>query len=160
MPEKVIDALRETGFFKPKRMYDGGKALIGIIILFAFITFPFLYSMGKAAKVPEPKIDTPAIKKLPEIERKCIESKEYMRANHMKLLDGWRDWAVREANRDYTGFMGKKYTVSLQNTCLECHSNYDKFCNECHSYLGIKPYCWGCHVEEPEKWAKGEMEEE
>ncbi len=141
-------------------MYDGAKVIVGLIVLFVFVTFPFFYNGGRAAKVPEPKIDTPAIKKLPEIERKCVESTKYMRQNHMKLLNDWRDWVVRKGDRDYTGFTGKKYTVSLQNTCLECHSDYDKFCNECHTYMGIKPYCWGCHVEKPKEWAKGELEEE
>lgn len=141
-------------------MYDGAKVIVGLIVLFAFVTFPFFYNGGKAAKVPEPKIDTPAIKKLPEIERKCVESTKYMRENHMKLLEDMRDWVVREAGRDYISIGGKKYTASLQNTCLECHSNYDKFCDECHKYMGIKPYCWGCHLEKPEEWAKGELKEE
>jgi len=152
---EVIDCLRDTGVFKPKRIYDGGKVIIGIIILFALIAFPFFYNMGKAAKVAEPKIDTPAIQGLPETERVCVEPKEYMRAKHMKVLGDWRDQVVREANRDYVGFTKKRYTVSLQNTCLECHSNYDSFCDECHKYTGIKPYCWGCHVDKPKEWAAG-----
>ena len=141
-------------------MYDAGKVIVGLIILFAFVTFPFFYNGGKAAEVPEPKIDTPVIKKIPEKERWCVESTEYMRENHMRLLDEWRNMAVRYADRVYVGFTGKKYTVSLQNECLHCHSNYDKFCNECHTFMGIKPYCWGCHIDKPEEWAKGELEKE
>jgi len=140
-------------------MYDGGKVIIGLIVLFIICTFPFFYNMGRAAKVPEPKLDTPAIKKLPEWERVCVQPTPWMRANHMRLLDHWRNWALREANREYIGFNGKRYTISLQNTCLNCHSNYDKFCNECHSYMGIKPYCWGCHLQKPKEWAKGELKE-
>jgi len=160
--KEVIDCLSQTGFFKPKKIYDGGKVIIGIIILFAFLALPFFYNMGmgKAAKVPEPKIDTPAIQKLPEKERVCIEPKAYMRENHMKLLNDWRDKVVREGNRDYVGFTKKRYTVSLQNTCLECHSNYDNFCDECHKYMGIKPYCWTCHVDKPKEWAAEKLEEE
>lgn len=163
--KKVVDALRETGFFKPKKMYDGGKVIIGIIMLLALVAFPFLYNivsynMGKASKVPEPKVDTPEIQELPEKERVCVEPKEYMRDNHMKLLNDWRDWVVREGSRDYIGFTKKKYTMSLQNTCLECHSNYDNFCNECHTYSGITPYCWSCHVEKPKEWAARKPEEE
>ena len=163
--KKVVDALRETGFFKPKKMYDGGKVITGIIILLALVAFPFLYNIvsynvGKASKVPEPKVDTPEIQRLPEKERVCVEPKEYMRDNHMKLLNDWRDWVVREGSRDYIGFTKKKYSMSLQNTCLECHSNYDNFCNECHTYSGITPYCWSCHVEKPKEWAAGKPEEE
>jgi len=159
--KEVIDCLRQTGFFKPKKIYDGVKVIIGIIILFAFLALPFFYNMamGKAVKVPEPKIDTPAIQKLPEKERVCIEPKAYMRENHMKLLDDWRDQVVRDGNRDYKGYT-KKYTISLQNTCLKCHSNYDNFCDECHKYMGIKPYCWTCHVDKPKEWATEKLEGE
>ncbi|GAG02408.1 unnamed protein product, partial [marine sediment metagenome] len=46
---KVINALKESGFFKPRKIYDGGKVIVGIIILFALVAFPLLYNMGKAA---------------------------------------------------------------------------------------------------------------
>lgn len=157
---KVVDALRETGFFKPKKMYDGGKVIVGIIILFALVAFPFLYNVGKAAKAPEPEIDTPAIKKLSKAERVCVEPRPYMKVNHMKLLTHWRDQVVRQAKRDYVGFTKKTYTMSLQNTCLECHSNYDNFCNRCHTYSGITPHCWTCHVNKPKEWAAGKLKEE
>lgn len=163
--KKIVDALRETGFFKPKKMYDGAKVIVGIIILLALVAFPFLYNivshnMGKAAKVPDPKVDTPEIQGLPEKERVCVEPKEYMKTEHMKLLGDWRDQVVRQAKRDYVGFTKKTYAVSLQNTCLECHSNYDSFCDECHKYAGIKPYCWSCHVDKPKEWAAEKLEEE
>jgi hypothetical protein len=157
---KVINALKETGFFKPKKMFDGGKVIVGIIVLLALVAFPFLYNKGKAAKVPDPKTDTPEIQRLPEKERVCVEPKEYMTENHMRLLNDWRDWVVREGRRDYVGFTKKKYTMSLQNTCLGCHSNYDNFCNECHTYSGIIPYCWTCHVNKPKEWAAGKLREE
>jgi len=162
--KKVVDALRETGFFKPKKMYDGAKVIVGIIILLALVAFPFLYNivsynMGKAARVPDPKVDTPEIQGLPEKERVCVYPKEYMRENHMKVLNDWRDRVVREGRRDYIGFTKKRYTMSLQNTCLGCHSNYDNFCDACHKYAGIEPYCWSCHVEKPKEWAAGKLEE-
>ena len=37
-------------------------------------------------------------------------------------------------------------TKSLTLECLSCHSNKDKFCDECHEYLKVKPYCWDCHI--------------
>jgi hypothetical protein len=159
-PRKVIHALRETGFFKPRGLYDGGKVLIGIAILLILLAFPFFYNMGKAAKAPEPEINTPAIQALPESERVCVEPKSYMTDNHMKLLDEWRDQVVREGKRDYMGFTKKKYTISLQNTCLECHSNYDNFCDKCHTYSGITPYCWNCHLNKPQEWAAGTLREQ
>jgi len=155
--KKVINSLKETGFFKQKRLYDRGKVIIGIIIFLALLSFPLFYNMGKAAKAPEPEINTPAIQRLPETERVCVEPKSYMKDNHMKLLNEWRDQVVREGKRDYVGFNNKKYTISLQNTCMECHSNYDNFCNKCHTYSGITPYCWTCHLNKPEEWAAGKQ---
>ena len=151
--KEVIDCLRQTGFFKPKKI-SWGQGNYRHYYTFCLLSTTFFYNMamGKAVKVPEPKIDTPAIQKLPEKERVCIEPKAYMRENHTKLLDEWRDQVVRDGNRDYKGYT-KKYTASLQNTCMKCHSNYDNFCNECHKYMGIKPYCWDCHVDKPKEWA-------
>lgn len=158
--KKVIDALRETGFFKPKKLYDRGKVLIGILILAALVAFPLFYNIGKAAKAPEPELNTPAIQALPESERVCVEPKSYMTENHMKLLNEWRDQVVREDRRDYTGFNGKTHAISLQNTCMGCHSNYDNFCDRCHTYSGITPYCWNCHLNKPQEWAAGKLKEE
>jgi len=159
-PKKVVDALRETGFFKPKKLYDGGKVLIGIVVLFVIVGFPFLYNRGKAAKVPEPELNTPVIQSMPEAERRCVESRQYMRDNHMRLLDDWRDQVVRKDRREYAGFTKKRYSISLQNTCLECHSNYDAFCDRCHTYTGTEPYCWDCHLNKPQEWAAEKVEGE
>ena len=41
---------------------------------------------------------------------------------------------------------GKKWTISLQNTCLKCHSNYEEFCDKCHVSNSVDPYCWTCHI--------------
>lgn len=125
-------------------MYDGGKIILGLIIFVAFVTFPFYNNAGKASKTPEPKLDTPAIQQMKE--RKCIEPKGFMRAEHMKLLNQWRDWVVRDGNSIYVASDGKRYAMSLQNTCMNCHSNKKKFCDECHNYVAVKPYCWDCHI--------------
>ena len=37
--------------------------------------------------------------------------------------------------------------MSLTNTCLGCHSNKAQFCDQCHNYLEVTPYCWDCHVD-------------
>jgi hypothetical protein len=132
-----------------KRMYDGWKIIIGIIIFIGIATFPFLYDIGKASvPPPEPKIDTPEIQKMAE--KKCIEDKLFMRAEHMVMLNDWRDLVVRDGNRLYIATNGKEYAMSLQNTCMKCHSNKKKFCDECHNYMAVKPYCWDCHIEPKE----------
>lgn len=127
-------------------MYNAGKILVGLIIFVAFATFPFYNNFGVANVKPEPKIDTPEIQKLPEAERKCVEPKAFMRAEHMQVLNNWRDAVVRDGNRVYMGSGGKDYIMSLQNTCMKCHSNKKKFCDECHNYMDVKPYCWDCHI--------------
>ncbi len=129
-------------------MYDGGKIILGIIIFLAIVTFPFYSNMGKAVTKPEPKLDTPEIKKLTE--KKCVESKDFMRAEHMKILNQWRDSVVRERNRIYTSSDGRLFQMSLQNTCMKCHSNKKKFCDECHNYADVNPYCWDCHLQPKE----------
>jgi len=130
-------------------MYNGGKIIVGLIIFLAFATFPFYYNIGKVNAKPEPKINTPVIQQLAE--KKCVESKEFMRAEHMKLLYDWRDKAIREGDRIYEGAGGKKYYISLQNTCMKCHSNKKDFCDSCHNYLAVKPFCWDCHLAPKEK---------
>lgn len=133
-------------------MYDGWKIIIGIIIFAGLMLFPILYDTGKAtAPPPDPKVDTPEIMKMPESERKCVESKEYMKREHMKMLNDWRDWVVRDGNTIFTASDGKQYTMSLQKTCMKCHSNKKDFCDQCHNYAAVLPYCWDCHIEPKEK---------
>ena len=126
-------------------MYDGWKIIIGLIIFLGIATFPFLYDVGKASiPPPDPKIDTPEIQKMAV--KKCVESKSFMKAEHMVMINDWRDEVVRNGNRLYTSTDGQQYAMSLQNTCMKCHSNKTKFCDECHNYVGVKPYCWDCHI--------------
>lgn len=126
-------------------MYDGGKIIIGLIIGLLILLFPFLYDAGKAAKVPEPELTTVA-----KEAKACVLPKSEMRAQHMKLLDEWRQEVVRDAERVYTSVDGRTFDKSLQNTCMNCHSNKTKFCDQCHTYMGVTPFCWDCHLEPKE----------
>jgi hypothetical protein len=125
-------------------MYDGGKIITGLLIGIGLVSFPFWYIPGKAISPPELKIDTPAILQMKE--KKCIEPTPYMRTKHMELVNSWKKAVVREGSRFYAASDGKRYVMSLSRTCLNCHSNKDKFCDRCHSYAGASPACWGCHV--------------
>jgi hypothetical protein len=102
--------------------------------------FPFFYDAGKASKAPVPELTAKA-----KEAKTCVESKAYMVTQHMHLLDLWRNDAVRDENRFFKGIGGKVYYTSLQATCLNCHSNKDKFCDQCHNYMAVVPYCWDCH---------------
>ena len=126
-------------------MYDGGKIITGLIIGIGLLLFPLFYNAGKAAKAPDPEL-APKAKEM----RECIEQKAFMTTQHMKMLDQWRNEVVRDSERFYTSSTGKMYEKSLQNTCMECHSNKSKFCDQCHNYIGVDPFCWDCHIEPKE----------
>lgn len=121
-------------------MYDGGKIITGLVIFVALVTFPFWGNVGSADyKRPELQKVTNA--------KDCIESVDYMRGNHMQLLDEWRDASLREGKRIYTNSEGKEFYASLTLTCLECHTKKDEFCDRCHNSLAVSPYCWDCHID-------------
>jgi hypothetical protein len=72
----------------------------------------------------------------------------------MQILNDWRDAVVREDRRVYVSSTGKQYDMSLQNTCMKCHDDKEKFCDKCHVALSVDPYCWTCHIEPKAKGAK------
>lgn len=127
-------------------MYDSGKIIVGLIILIGLFTSPIWYDLASGESAKKPKIILPVDEDIKE----CVASTEYMRSSHMDLLNEWRDEVVREGNRIYTSPTGKEFEMSLTKTCMNCHSNKTEFCDQCHDYLGVTPYCWECHVE-PQK---------
>jgi hypothetical protein len=123
-------------------MYDAGKIVAGLAIFVVLATSPLWYNALSAAPPDKPALQLPT-----NGSTECVEATEYMRANHMDLLDVWRDTVVREDIRTYTSEMsGKDYTMSLSDTCLDCHSKKEQFCDACHTYSAVTPYCWDCHV--------------
>jgi hypothetical protein len=120
------------------RMYNSGKVIIGIIIFLVLVTFPFWRNAGKAAPPPKLEVGTQ--------EKNCVESKAYMRAYHMDMLNTWRDEVVRSGKREYKSTSGKTFDMSLQNTCTKCHAKKTEFCDRCHNYLEVSPKCWDCHL--------------
>ncbi len=123
-------------------MYNGGKIIAGLIIFIALVTFPFYANIGKTIEKPSAPDAAPD-----ELHIGNIPIGN-MRADHMKLLDTWRDEVVRDGER-FTVFDEDEYEKSIQNGCLGCHAKQE-FCDKCHSYAGVKPYCWDCHFPEEE----------
>jgi hypothetical protein len=121
-------------------MHNGGKIILGLVIFLILITFPVWYNIAsdKAGYVPE----------LEKAARgdDCVRDSNYMTGYHMDLLNEWRDQVVRENDRYEIGSDGVQYERSLSNTCLSCHVNKDQFCDKCHDYMGVEPYCWDCHI--------------
>ncbi|NLM87760.1 MAG: sulfate reduction electron transfer complex DsrMKJOP subunit DsrJ [Syntrophomonadaceae bacterium] len=124
-------------------MYNGGKIITGLIIFVLLISAPFLLNVGQANELPEISLDTPAINQLSE--KQCVESVEFMRSQHPQLLNDWRDQVVREGESIYVSSSGERYEMSLDNNCLQCHSNQSQFCDACHTYTSVELYCWDCH---------------
>jgi hypothetical protein len=118
-------------------MYDKKLIIPGLIVFVALMTFPIWKNMGNAGPVPKPE--------KPVGVQKCIDSVQVMRTTHMKILDTWRDEVLREGNRKPIVVEGVQYDKSLMNGCLKCHPDKKKFCDECHIYTSVKPYCWDCH---------------
>jgi hypothetical protein len=122
-------------------MRDRHVIIVALIVFFGVLTSPIWYARaaGTTARGPEPK--------LPETEKTCVMPVEYMRASHMELLLTWRDDVVRRNVRTWAAPDGKSYTISLSGTCLRCHAKKTEFCDRCHTYAGVTPYCWDCHVD-------------
>ena len=120
-------------------MHDAGKILPGLVAFLVLITLPFWYTAAIGEPGARPEI------KLPEGEKQCVESKEYMRDAHMDLLDDWRDEVVRDGDRSYVSKNGIHYQKSLTNTCMKCHTDREQFCDKCHHYVSTTPTCWDCH---------------
>jgi len=123
-------------------MKDKKLIVTGVIVFLIIATFPFWYNRGKAAPMPD-LVLTPKAKAA----KVCVRATDYMRADHMQLLDKWREKVVREGDRIYVSPSGKQYNMSLSNTCLDCHSNKAQFCDRCHDYASVRPYCWDCHLD-------------
>ena len=130
-------------------MYNKGTIIPGLIIFVLFVTFPIWFNGLKAGTLPKPELP-------PGGEKKCVESVEYMRANHMQLLNEWRDNVLRDDNRTVVTVEGKDYRKGLQTACMQCHSNKEKFCDSCHTYAAVNPYCWDCHLTPKEAASKEE----
>jgi hypothetical protein len=120
--------------------------IVGLAVFIAIALFPFWWNRGKAAPAPEAKLTDKA-----KAAKECVMSKDYMKAEHMQILDLWRETVVRDGQRVFTNPKGKEFVMSLSNTCLDCHSNKAEFCDRCHNYASVRPYCWDCHIENPKE---------
>lgn len=80
----------------------------------------------------------------------CVEPNDFMRRNHMKVLNHHRDATVLE------GIRSKKFSLK---GCVDCHASEktgsvatakDDFCVSCHSYAAVKIDCFDCHSTKPQ----------
>jgi len=125
-------------------MRDRPLILGGLIVFLALVTFPVWYNAAAGSSSRPPQL------KLPAGQKECVAPVAFMKTSHMQLLIDWREGAVRDNVRTFAAYNGKKYNVSLTNTCLDCHAVQARggqadFCGRCHDYAGVTPKCWNCH---------------
>ncbi len=84
---------------------------------------------------------------------KCVADTDFMRRNHMKMLDHKRDDTVHE------GIRTKQFSLK---ECVACHAvkgpdaqpvtskSPQHFCRVCHDYAAVKIDCFECHASRPE----------
>jgi hypothetical protein len=120
-------------------MYNGRYVLIGLGVFALVFTYPFWANLGRASYAP-PDL------KYPKNEKECVLPKAEMRVKHMVILNEWRDWVVRDGQRDFVTSSGKSFRMSLTDGCMKCHDDKKEFCDKCHTPLAVSPYCWDCHI--------------
>jgi len=123
------------------KLHNGGKIIAGLVVFLVLVSSPFLYNVTVGESIERPKWALPD----PAEHPKCILPAEEMRVSHMDLLNEWRDSVVRDGERIYEAPDETKYNMSLSQTCLDCHANKEEFCDKCHNFMGVDPYCWDCH---------------
>ena len=122
-------------------MRDRPVIYLGLAVFVVALLTPVWYNLatGKGNVKPEPK--------LPTAEKQCVADAATMKASHMEMIYQWRDLVVRQGIRTYTAADGRTFDMSLSRTCLKCHTSKKDFCDACHDYVAVKPYCWECHVD-------------
>ncbi len=67
----------------------------------------------------------------------CMEGKsaKYMRYQHWEYLIELREEVVRDGDRTKGGLF----------SCRECHQSRERFCDQCHNAVSLKPDCFDCH---------------
>jgi hypothetical protein len=132
-----------------RKKMNKNMIITGLVIFVLAVLSPFWFNMITTTQAaPEPELLGQA-----KTAKKCVLDKYEMRAHHMALLDEWRDSVVRKSDRKYTGTNGHTFGMSLstgKNSCLGCHEDKTKFCDKCHTYVSVDPYCWDCHTDPKE----------
>ncbi|OEU51068.1 MAG: cytochrome C [Desulfobulbaceae bacterium S3730MH12] len=131
-------------------MYNKRFIIPGLVIFVLFVTFPLWFNaFSTASPVPKPELP-------PGGEKECVAPASEMRDRHMVLLNEWRDGVLRDGERDVITVGGKQYRKGLQMACMQCHTSKEKFCDTCHDYTSVNPFCWDCHLTPEEAALKKE----
>lgn len=125
---------------------DMGRIVLGLVLFVVVMLIATFYnvSMGKAGQAP--------VMDKPSNSKSCIKPTQWMRENHMKLLDDWREEVVREGKRGHVEIEGVRYEKSLTAGCMRCHQSKARFCDRCHQWAGVTRVgtqleCFTCHIQ-------------
>ncbi len=118
-------------------MIDVGKLVGGVAIAVAVAAAPLWAVAVRGAKAESPVV--------PAGTGPCLEAKDSMRRDHPALLLRWREQVVRSGQRTFNTEDGRTARIGLEETCLGCHGEADKFCDRCHAQVGVTVSCWQCH---------------
>ena len=125
---------------------DKGKIIGGLVVFVLLVMAATFYNLGMGKATTKPQLV------YPKGQTQCVKGKRFMRENHMKLLDEWRNSVVRDGKRTQIKVGGRMYQKSLTKTCMHCHTNKATFCDRCHEYAGVTKKggqlrCWDCHID-------------
>ena len=98
-----------------------------------------VHATGKSGRVPMPVLTINTTKG-----DLCVEPREVMLRDHMKLILHQRDKTVHD---------GIRTTKHGLKNCVDCHADAktgsvlgkDGFCESCHAYAAVKLDCFECH---------------
>lgn len=140
-------------------MSSNGKVIVGLVLFVVVVTAPIWLTLAGGGSRERPTLQ-PAVAPAGWPSDKpltCVLEKEQMNHWHMDLLDQWRDAVVRGTGERYhVSPDGTVHEMSLSKTCLGCHQDKVQFCDRCHDYVGVSPYCWDCHVDPRNGIASGQ----
>lgn len=117
---------------KIEKMLDKYKNVAAMAIVTLLVLAPVAYYVVRDAF---PQSAEPFLEKPDPKYQKCVRDTTYMRFHHMDLLKEIRVQVVREGKRTDIGF----------KDCRKCHTNRDRFCNQCHNAVNLHLDCFGCH---------------
>jgi len=129
-----------------------------ILVLMIAVALVYLTSLAMAATAADKarvantgRVPLPLIS--PGQGDSCVEDTDFMRRNHMSLLEHQRDETMLE------GIRSKQHSLK---ECISCHavngpdeipvtvSSPEHFCRSCHDYAAVKIDCFQCHASRPE----------
>ena len=121
------------------------------LVLLVFVSLAAAGAGVQAVADATPNALLPAI---PEgLGERCVEDTDFMRRNHMELLEHQRDETMLK------GVRTKQYSLK---ECLNCHVVYGPdaqavtvaspahFCRACHDYAAVSIDCFDCHASRPD----------